>query len=765
MTGATGLDFERLILLKGYHPGHNFERDYQDAKRPIRGKSWTNVNGDGEAWEAEGGWIGGAIPEGLIICDIDDKETGVFLHSKLREVGASYYLMETPRGFQFFFGDTGKVETQNAKMVTAGGFLCDYRLHGKGYTVLTGRTIERVNDGRELTPMPPIFIPLKQYDRTKDSDKLLPVPITEGQRDDTLFQHACRIRNLAVLRGTKLDLERTLQEVNQLFCDPPLSPHEVTAKVRSAERYDEPKLRNRMEVLRPEILDSDLANAERLVRMHGEDLRHTPERGWFTWNGHRWEPDEALALRKAKDTARAIFNEIKDSGAENQKALFSWARRSQSAERLRAMLFLAESEPSISAHVADFDRDPMLLNCLNGTLDLRTGNLREHRSTDLISKIIPVRYDPEAPCETWKAFLDKVMAGNQALISYLQRAIGYSLTGDTGAQCLFFLYGTGANGKSVLLETVQALLGEYGLSTLMDAFSLKQRGSIPNDIARLAGARFVAVSETGEDQRMNETLVKDLTGGDTITARFLHREFFDFRPQFKLWIRGNHKPQIRGTDDGIWRRIHLIPFQVQISEAERDPALPEKLRAELHGILSWAVQGCLEWQKTGLRPPEEVRTAVREYRTEMDILGAFIEECCVIEPHCKATSGELYRAYMEWAKASGEHPVSQTRFGTALGERGFQKGRSGGTGTRFYRGIGLSVTGVTGSDRYSKFSPYSRAHLEENPKTPSQPVTPVTIEVESPKCTAECTEAAMCSRSLKLAKVCGGPYPGKGVMK
>lgn len=237
----TALRFEREIKLKGYHPGHNPKRDYRDAKKPITGASWTDLNGDGEAWEKEGGWIGGAVPEGLVICDIDDKETGAFLHSALKRQGASYYLMETPHGYQFFFADNGGVKTQSAKSLTAGGFLSDYRLHGRGYTVLTGRTIDRVNDDRNLSPMPAIFLPFKRFDAVKDSDKLLPMPIAEGQRNDIIFAHACRLRSLSALRGISLDVEGTLQEINTLFCEPPLSAYEVRAIVQSAERYKEPE--------------------------------------------------------------------------------------------------------------------------------------------------------------------------------------------------------------------------------------------------------------------------------------------------------------------------------------------------------------------------------------------------------------------------------------------------------------------------------------------------------------------------------------------
>ncbi len=301
--------------------------------------------------------------------------------------------------------------------------------------------------------------------------------------------------------------------------------------------------------------------------------------------------------------------------------------------------------------------------------------------------------------------------GNEDLIAYLQRAFGYSLTGLIWEQILLFLHGIGANGKSVFLEILIALLGEYAVSTIIETIIVKQRG-IPNDVARLAGARVVAVSETAEGQRLNESLVKDLTGGDTVTARFLHREFFDFRPEFKLWIRGNHHPQIRGTDDGIWRRIHLIPFTVQIREGERDKGLTDKLREELPGILAWAVKGCLEWQRTGLRAPVEVLNAVQGYRKEMDTLGTFLDERCVIGNEFSITAKELYAAYTEWCKTAGEHQASQKRFGMALTERGLNRDHI--RGGSLCRKIGLGVNDVNDCEPLSGISPYPRARYENN---------------------------------------------------
>lgn len=472
----------------------------------------------------------------------------------------------------------------------------------------------------------------------------------------------------------------------------------------------------------PEVLNSDLANARRIVKNHGQDLAYTPERGWFVWTGTHYVPDKALVMQRAKKSALSIYDEIKSAPNNLRAPLFKWATASQAAERLKAAIFLAQSEPEIARKYSDFNSDPWILNCQNGTVDLKTGRLRAHRREDLCSKITPVHFDPSAQCPLFLKFLGRIMADNPALIDYLKRLIGYSLTGITSEQILVFLLGSGANGKSVLLELVKELLGDYGLNAPTSTLMHKQQGGIPNDIARLAGARFVSVNETGEGQRLNEPLVKDLTGGDTISARFLHKEFFDFRPQFKLWMRRNHKPQIRGTDDGIWRRIHLIPFSVQIPAEERDGSLSVKLRDELPGMLAWAVQGCLQWQSKGLLPPREVLHAAQQYRAEMDILGTFICEVCVKGESNKVAARAFYTAYVEWAEANGERPVSQTSFGVALTERGFvkKKTRKG----HFYQGIGLSVQGVHSCEGFSSISPHNARAIENNLKHGAQPYNP-----------------------------------------
>lgn len=455
---------------------------------------------------------------------------------------------------------------------------------------------------------------------------------------------------------------------------------------------------------------TDLGNAERFLARHGHNVRYCENFGrWFYWDGCRWKEDvTGMAVQLAAATVRAMLDEAKTlpSDGKNSPAaqLIAHARRSESDNKIKAFLNLAKSWIGVSPD--DLDSNPWVLNCRNGLLDLRTGELLPHRADDLITKLVPYEYDPHAECPHWLQFLDRIFDGNQRLIDYIQRAVGYSLTGVIREQCLFFLHGNGANGKSTFLTVVQDILGDYSRDTPTDSLMIKQNDTIPNDIARLKGARLVTAVETEADKRMAESLVKRLTGGDTITARFMRQEFFQFRGTFKIFLAANHKPAIRGTDDAIWRRIKLIPFDVQIPDHEQDPDLPEKLKEEATGILTWMVQGCKAWQAEGLRDPEEVRTATAYYRDEQDFLGPFLQDCCHIEPLAEVGAGELYKAYIDYCETNRQKPISQTRFGRLMTERpGIKKAFSTDKKTRIYTGIGLSDGFRTGSDGFGYYNP------------------------------------------------------------
>lgn len=441
---------------------------------------------------------------------------------------------------------------------------------------------------------------------------------------------------------------------------------------------------------------TDTGNAERLVAQHGADLRYChPWQKWMAWDGCRWRIDvTAEVRRRAKDTARSIYAEASsvtgtDQAAEvRRKELGAWARRSEARERRSAMIELAQSERRIPVLPEQLDADPWRLNCLNGVLDLRTGQLHPHRRSDLLTKLAPVAYEHEATCPTWLAFLNSIMGGNDELIGFLQRFAGYCLTGVIREHVLVVCYGTGSNGKSTFLETLTAMLGDYAWQAPPDLLMLKSLDAHPTDVAGLFGVRFATCIETASGRRLDEARVKMLTGGDQVTARRMREDFWTFRPTHKLALGTNHKPVVATTDHGTWRRQKLVPFTVTIPSNEQDQLLPEKLRGELSGILRWAVQGCLDWQRRGLGDTEAIREATEAWRDESDVLGGFLAACCEASPRATVQARELYARFVGYCEANGEDPLRQKPFGHRLAERGFAATKGTG-GVRLWKGLRL----------------------------------------------------------------------------
>lgn len=346
---------------------------------------------------------------------------------------------------------------------------------------------------------------------------------------------------------------------------------------------------------------TDYGNAERLVARHGEDLRYvTAWKAWLVWDGSRWTRDTTEEVeRRAKETARQISRTALELEHDDARLKFlKFGRATEQAARLRAMITLAESEPAVPLEPHQLDADPWMLNVTNGTLDLRTGKLHDHQRTDFNTKLAPVVYDPKAKAPQWEKFMAQVLP-SPGLRTFIQQAIGYSLTADTSEHVAFLLWGMGANGKSTFLEVLRTMLGDYSQQAPSDLLLAKRGGGIPNDVARLPGARFVTVSETDEGRQLAEETFKRLTGEDRVTARYLYGEFFEFTPVAKFWLATNHKPEVKGAGEALWRRIHLVPFTVTIPEGQRDRRLTAKLRKELPGILRWAVEGCRQWREQG----------------------------------------------------------------------------------------------------------------------------------------------------------------------
>jgi P4 family phage/plasmid primase-like protien len=473
---------------------------------------------------------------------------------------------------------------------------------------------------------------------------------------------------------------------------------------------------------------TDLGNARRFVRQHGADVRYCHPWGkWLVWDGHRWVSDKTAAVhRLAKRTLTSIYGEAEaEKDADRRKEIAKWAMKSESYEAITGLLKLAASEDGIPVLTEQLDQNQWLLNCQNGTLDLRTGELRAHRREDYITRCIPVVYDHEAICPTWEGFVDRIFSANGELIAFVRRAIGYALTGSTREHVFFILWGTGANGKSTLLIVLIELLGEYAGQAAPDLLLAKTTDRHPTEIADLFGKRLVAAVETGEGRRLAEALVKQMTGGDRMKARRMREDFWEFSSSHKLFLATNHKPIIRSTDHAMWRRIRLIPFAVQIPEQEQDKDLADKLKAELPGILAWAVRGCLDWQRSGLGTADAVEKATASYREEQDILGAFIEECCIVGPDgAQAGATQLYNAYKQWCERGGERPLTQTGFGNRLVERGFRKGRNTATGRMEYHGIGVVTEQSEESEDFFGINGSSTTRARDDPEKVFRPFRP-----------------------------------------
>lgn len=448
----------------------------------------------------------------------------------------------------------------------------------------------------------------------------------------------------------------------------------------------------------------DTGNAERFLDVFGELSRFSyVNKVWYFYNGKNWEIDNGGVVRKWIDLTVDLLKKepviVPEGTSDDDKKKFTEAkakfvRRSRNNAGKEAMM--RELKHNIAVLPEEFDKDDMLLNTQNGYIDLSNGIIVDHDIQKMFTRISNVEYTDKTDCPRWELFLEQVFDNDTELIKYVQKAVGYSLTASIKEQVMFFLYGNGRNGKSVFLDIVSELMGSYGMSMQADSLMVKRGGSSGHneDIARLDGARFVTSSEPNEGVRLDEGLIKQLTGGDPVSASFKGGHVFDYKPQYKLWVATNHKPIIRGNDDGIWRRLPLIPFTVQIPIDKVDKNLSSKLRLELPGILNWAVEGCLMWQREGLTPPATIQKATMDYRKEMDVIGSFIEECCEVGSGLKISATEVYKVYDKWAREMNEHNFSQTQFGKKMSDR-FERKRTK---------QGNCYFGVTIKNKYKNFN-------------------------------------------------------------
>jgi len=430
---------------------------------------------------------------------------------------------------------------------------------------------------------------------------------------------------------------------------------------------------------------TELGNAERIAYEYGHTIKYVGEMGWLIWDGKRWRYDTKKEIERI--TNKVLRGLYKSSDEMEIK----WARMCE--RRNIRMNSIKDLMPLVPGERDEFDKHKYLFNLENGILNLKTGKLQPHDRELNLTKITNVVFDEKEECPEWMLFLNQIFKGDNDLIEYMQRLAGYSLTADISEQSIYFLVGGGSNGKSTFVNIIKKIMGDYGLQTNSNTFIKKKDAGANNDIARLVNSRFVSAVESEEGEKLQESLVKTITGGEPLLARFLRQEFFEFTPEFKVFFTTNHKPIIGGVDDGIWRRVKIIPFTLNLKPHQRDKKLEEKLSLEMPGILNWVLAGCLKWQKSGLKEPRVVAEATGNYKEDMDILAPFLSEVCYIDEPKNETirieAKELYNVYDKWCFGSGERSLGNRSFYRMLETKGFGKVKGAGNKT-FLTGITLT---------------------------------------------------------------------------
>ncbi len=611
---------------------------------------------------------------GIAVVDIDVKNgSNGFESLKTLAIDTNTLTSLTPSGGRhLYYVTSGK--TINSKTRILPGI--DIKAEG-GYVVAPGSVI----DGKKyewLEPeTSPISFPeclLEITSKPASEPKLEEgVIIPEGERNAKLTSIAGSLRRRGIERD---EILAVLKIINQSRCRPPLSDRELEKIASSISRYQPDN-----EPLPPEL--SEDALALEFTKQHSENWRYVANWGsWLHWDGRRWQRESTL---KAYDLARQVCRNAA-CRAPTPKS----GSKIASASTVSAVEKLARADRRHASTTEQWDRDVYVLNTPAGEVDLRTGQINIHNRLSYLTKITNASLaPPQTPAPLWQKFLDEITNHDRELQLYLARVVGYALTGVTSEHALFFLYGTGANGKSVFLNTISTILGDYAASAPVDTFLENRTEKHPTDLAGLRGARLVTSVEIERGRRWAESKIKLLTGGDKISARFMRQDFFEYKPQFKIIIAGNNKPAIRDIDEAMKRRLHLIPFTVTIPPEQRDKTLQEKLLEERDAILRWAVDGCLEWQRIGLKPPECVVSATEEYFESEDYLGRWLEEECIIEKNISGLTDELFESWKLWAEKNNEIVGSKRRFSDELNKRGFKRARFGREQKRGFYGIGL----------------------------------------------------------------------------
>lgn len=518
--------------------------------------------------------------------------------------------------------------------------------------------------------------------------------VAEGKRDEVLFRAACRWRRQ--LQDDRAAVTVLVLEAAR-NCEPPFPRDEALRKVDQAFKQDH---RDGDDNGGRRLTDD--GNALRLIDQYGDRLRYVDAWGWLQWDGTRWRiGSDSSVIALARMTVYGIRDDEATQVLDSTRraALLKWAQQSESAGKIAAMMQLARSDERVHRDPRDFDNDPWLLNCSNGIVDLRTGELLPHDRNMHFTRSTHVMYDPECDTSYWESFMEQACDYDPELVRYMQRVVGYTLTGHTSMDTINIIYGPTASGKSTFMDGLGAAMGSYAVATQSETLMMKWGGqSTPRDeLARFAGARLVSTTEVPEGERFSESLIKQLTGGDTVSARFLYRDTFEYKPQFKLYIATNHAPIVR--DEAIWRRIKRIPFPITVPPERRIPHLRQWVRHPSGGarqVLAWAVRGAVEWAKCQELPdPAAVRMETDDYRREQDRFGQFIDETCIKREDAVVTFNQLWQRYRAYCDMLGERPMAHTTFKIKLQERGFARTRVG--AGMAYRGLELKVVSTYGT--------------------------------------------------------------------
>lgn len=658
---------------------------------------------------------------GIVVLDVDGPE-GLKSLATFGITPDDTLAVKTSRGFHLYFQHPGFNVSNSASKIGRGldirgdgGYvMAPPSVHPSGH-IYTWHNAERF-DWPLVKPIPSQLLALikngtRREERTAKREK-----IEKGGRNVYLTS----VVGGFWARGLSESATRkNAHTTNKEMCTPPLAESEVDVIVDSITA----KPGGDMLIL--DSKHSELNYAHRMVLHHGGNIHYVIGMNrWYVWNGQHWEEDDTshVAMRRRVIemleatylAANTITNSDDTERIRLQNNFRDQVKFKQTLRAIDAIIGLTAAQPGVAKYPDEFDKDEYLFNVQNGTIDLRTGQIRPSDPTDLITMVAPVTHDPEADCPRWKRFLPEIFpvipptpadpdddddTGDpgrseeeaQAIIGYIQRLIGYGLTGSVIEQIIAFFYGIGKNGKSTILETQAALMGPYWKKTRTQNLMQRRDSGIPNEIAALRGARTVVANEINQGGKLDESIVKDLTGNDSITARRLYGEPFTFKPTFTLIMYGNHKPIIDGSDEGIWRRVHLVPFTYTVPDELRERDLGDKLRDELPGILNWAIQGALDWQRTGLNPPASIIAATNVYREEMDSIGRFIEVCCSNDDDEKIIIDDLYQAYRNYSTKLGTFAKSKQNFGEDLSKHGIKKKKSN---SKIYRtGITLNQEG------------------------------------------------------------------------